>query len=223
MKILLNRLNYYDKWMLPGGFVYMDEHVDHAAVRTLTQRTGLKDIYLKQFHLFGNYDRVSSEESRSMFSRMEQMNPTPNDPAWFMQRFISVGYYAFVEYSRTHIPLNENEEIKWFTLAEVSGLYADHNAIIEKAVSTLRGQLNSVPIGYELLPEKFTLAQLRTIYEILLDKPLDRRNFQRKILSTGLVVKLNELHRRYGYKSAGLYRFDKEKYEEALLNGISVF
>jgi hypothetical protein len=116
-----------------------------------------------------------------------------------------------------------DEEVAWFDLNHIPSLYTDHNHIIDKAITTIRSQLNSIPVGYELLPEKFTLTQLRIIYETLLDTKLDRRNFQRKILSTGLVYKLNEVYKKWGQKSSTLYSFDKNKYQDAIKNGISIF
>ncbi|MCD7977441.1 MAG: NUDIX domain-containing protein [Tannerellaceae bacterium] len=201
LKILLNRFRDYSKWMLPGGFVHKEESVDEAAARTLTSRTGIRDIYLRQFYLFGDRDRINIEENRALLlfkaeAEMEQISSIGEE--WFLQRFVSVGYFAFVEFDKIHISTNPQEETQWFDLHEVPVLYADHNKIIEKAITTIRGQLNSIPIGYELLPEKFTLTQLRIIYETILDKKLDRRNFQRKILSTGLVYKRDEVYKKMG-------------------------
>lgn len=226
LNILLNRFLNYSKWMLPGGFVHREESVDEAAARTLTSRTGIRDIYLRQFHLFGDRNRINIEENQDLLvnkaaAETEQVNTIGEE--WFLQRFISVGYFAFVKFEKINLPVNPREDTQWFDVHAIPVLYADHNKIIDKAISTIRGQLNSIPIGYELLPEKFMLTQLRIIYETILDKKLDRRNFQRKILSTGLVYKLDEVYKQWGYKSSALYSFDKEKYKDAIKNGISLF
>ena len=223
LKVLLNKFSEYAKWMLPGGFIYKDEHVDAAATRTLVSRTGLSNVYLRQFYLFGDVNRTSIEENEDMMIRQGFGKDDEDISKWFLQRFLSIGYYAFVEYEKTKLQPNMEEETAWFDLDKIPPLYSDHNHIISKAIATIRSQLNSVPIGYELLPEKFTLTQLRTIYETILDAKLDRRNFQRKILSTGLVYKLNEMYKKWGQKSSSLYSFNKKKYEDAIKNGISIF
>lgn len=223
LKVLLNKFSIYTKWMLPGGFIYKDEHVDDAATRTLISRTGLSDVYLRQFYLFGDVNRTNINENEDMMMRQGFGQDDEEVSKWFLQRFFSIGYYAFVEYGKVKAHSNMDEEVAWFDLDGIPPLYTDHNNIIAKAITTIRSQLNSIPIGYELLPEKFTLTQLRTIYETILETKLDRRNFQRKILSTGLVYKLNEVYKKWGQKSSTLYSFDKKKYQDAIKNGISIF
>jgi hypothetical protein len=209
--------------MLPGGFIYKDEHVDAAATRTLVNRTGLSDVYLRQFYLFGDVNRTNMDENEDMLIRQGFSKDDEGVSKWFLQRFFSIGYYAFVEYGKVEAHSAMDEEVAWFGLDHIPPLYTDHNHIIDKAIATIRSQLNSIPIGYELLPEKFTLTQLRIIYETLLDTKLDRRNFQRKILSTGLVYKSDEVYKKWGQKSSALYSFDKDKYQDAIKNGISIF
>ncbi len=223
LKVLLNKYACYTKWMLPGGFIYKDEHVDDAAVRTLVSRTGLSDVYLRQFYLFGDVSRTSIEENEDMLIRQGFGKEDLTVSNWFLQRFLSVGYYAFVEYAKVKVQSSIEEDIAWFDLDNLPQLYADHNHIISKALSTIRSRLSSLPIGYELLPEKFTLTELRIIYETIMGSKLDRRNFQRKILSTGMVVKLDEVYKKWGQKSSALYSFDKVKYQDALKNGIPIF
>lgn len=212
MKILLNKLKSYKRMMLPGGFILIDEDVDSAAHRILKERTGLGDIYLKQFHLFGDHNRTNIDENRRV---LHDCGIDDEKAEWFLRRFVSVGYYAFADYSQVQISTASHEEIKWVNIDEIpDDLYSDHNIIINKALSTIRAQIGSVPIGYELLPEKFTATELRIIYETILDKKLDRRNFQKKILSSGLIYKLDEVSKKWGIKSTALFSFDKEKYKE---------
>lgn len=217
LKILLNRFENNQKWMLPGGFVYIDENVNTAAYRILSERTGLSEIYLKQFYLFGDTERVHPDEIKHIISN--SINQTENDSHWLLQRFISVGYYALVDYSQVKIKAADAEEVQWFHINDVPLLYGDHNKILEKAVRSIRSQINTVPIGSELLAEKFTMSDLRVIYETILDRKLDRRNFQRKMLASGFIVKLDEVSKKWGCKSATLFTFDKEKYNFALKNG----
>lgn len=220
LKLLLNKFNADSKWGLPGGFVYKDEHVDEAAYRLLLTRTGLKDVFLKQFYLFGNADRIRpGEHQKELISR----NITEHDAKWFLNRFITVGYYALVQYDKV-CPYTdlEDEQIAWFDLAQIPDLKIDHNLIVNKALETIRFQIGYIPIGYELLPDKFTMPELRTIYEAIIGQSLDRRNFQRKMLSIGLIRCLNETRPSGAHKSPLLYEFDKEKYDEALESGIQL-
>lgn len=219
LKILLNKFNYTDHWMLPGGFVYNGEDLDQSAYRVLTTRTGLKNTYLRQFYTFGDSDRTKMDQNK----RIVQKNIDRYDQNhWFLQRFISIGYYALVEYSKVKVSVEDKlDQTKWFPIHEIPELYGDHNKIVEKALQTLRQQLDYIPIGYELLPEKFTISELRSIYETLLNKTLDRRNFQRKILSLDMIDKLDETRKTWGNRPTTLYAFNKEHYSEAVKNGIS--
>lgn len=215
LKILLNKFNILQKWMLPGGFVWINENVDDAAYRLLKERTGLQKIYLTQFHLFGDCDRTDIQENKEIL----ELNDTSSEaPHWFAQRFVSVGYYALVDFTKVNIKLKDDEDVKWYAMNEIPALYSDHNKIIDKAVSTLRLQLGYVPIGYQLLPEKFTMTELRVIYETILGKKLDRRNFQRKMLMTGMVIQLEEVSKKFGVRPTTLFSFDKEKYKEYMTN-----
>lgn len=223
MKVLLNKFSSYTMWMLPGGFIYKDEDLDLAANRVLTGRTGLKSLYLQQFHTFGNSARTQMSENREMLVRNGYEKEMEINSHWLMQRFVSIGYYALVEYSKVKIKTNEDEEIAWFDLNEIPQLYSDHNNIIEKALTAIRINLAILPVGYELLPKKFTMTELRMIYETILKTKLDRRNFQRKMLSTGYIYKLDEVSKRFGVKSSALFSFDKKKYEIAMKEGFTSF
>jgi hypothetical protein len=213
LKILLYKFNFFHKWMLPVGLIMKDEDMDVAAYRVLKKRTGLENIYLYQFHAFGSSSRPNMKEHKDIMTKMG----VDDKNYWLTQRFVSVGYCALVEYSQVNIQAGVNEEVRWFNIYEIPSLYSDHNIIIEKALSTIRMQImHFIPIGYKLLPEKFPLSELRIIYETILGKELDRRNFQRKILSTGYLIKLDEYHKKTGQKIAGLFSFDKEKCDEIL-------
>jgi hypothetical protein len=212
LKVLLSKFNFFHKWMLPVGFIKKEEDMDAAAHRVLKRRTGLDNIYLYQFHTFGSPVRPNLKEHADIMAKMGLKDNTH----WIAQRFISVGYCALVEYSQVHIRANANEDVRWFNLNEIPSLYSDHNSIIEKALSTIRTQIDILPIGYKLLPEKFPLSELRIIYETILGCELDRRNFQRKILATEYLIKLDEYCEKAGQKPTVLFSFDKQKCEEAL-------
>lgn len=219
LKVLLNRFREYHKWMLPGGFIRIRENVDDSAYRILSSRTGLKDIYLKQFHFFGDVNRTKLNENEELL-KLQGYTTEEIEGHWLMQRFVSAGYYALVEYSKVKVSTSPEEDIEWFDIQNLPELYSDHQHIIDTAIVSIRKQINYAPIGYELLPEKFTLTELRLIYETILDKKLDRRNFQRKILSLGYIRKLDETQKRLGFKETSMYSFDKNKYMDALDNNL---
>lgn len=214
MKILLTKLEGMDIWMLPGGFLYKDENVDDAAKRILAGRTGLTNAYMRQFHLFGDIDRNDIEENKEILRKYGIKNV---DDHWYAQRFISIGYYALVNYSRVEAnSLYDDESAIWYDLDEIPKLYADHGKILRQAIESIQQQLGYVPIGYELLPEKFTMPEIRSVYEAILGRPLDRRNFQRKMLSVGLITRLDETRKNGAHKAPYLYVFNKERYEAAV-------
>lgn len=220
LKVLLNKFDKHNTWMLPGGFVLKDEDVDLAAYRILQHRTGLKRIFLQQFHLFGNAKRSNAGINRAY---IEKNRLDPTDYQWLLQRFVTVGYYALVNFSKVKISSSDADDFTtWFDLKDVPVLYVDHNEIIKKALQTIRMQLGILPVGYELLPDKFTIPELRLLYETLLGRGLDRRNFQKKVLSFNFLKKLDEQRRGGAHKAPYLYRIDKKEYDKALEMGSSI-
>lgn len=218
LKVLLLRMKNAAQWALPGGFVLKEENVDDAAVRILQSRTGLENIFLQQFHLFGNVARNDNFLNREVLRRE---GIEAGETHWFLQRFVSVGYYALVNF-RTAVPRPDeiSDACAWWDLAEVPSLIIDHNQILSKALETLRRQLNDQPIGYNLLPEKFTMPELQKLYETILGKKLDRRNFQRKMLGYGILNRLEERKSGVAHKAPYLYTFDLKKYQDALKEGL---
>ncbi|SHG10952.1 NUDIX hydrolase [Dysgonomonas macrotermitis] len=218
LQVLLNKLKKSSKWMLPGGFVRMDENVDAAAQRVIQVRTGLSDVFIKQFHLFGECNRFDQEDNKNI---IDSLGMTDEMAKWYLRRFVTMGYYALVEYSQIDLFVHsDEEEIDWFPLNKLPYLYGDHRDIIDIANNSIRMQLGYLPIGYQMLPEKFTMPELRMLYEAFLGKELDRRNFQRKILSVGYVKKLKEKRKVGPHKSPFLYVFDKTKYQDIEKNGM---
>jgi 8-oxo-dGTP diphosphatase len=219
LKVLLLRMKSTRQWALPGGFVCENESMEVAANRVLNERTSLDKIFLRQFHVF-------SDPQRS------KINPAVPDlllsgatfPAesWFNQRFISVGFYALVEFSQVQPrPDALSDVCEWVNLDEIGTLMMDHSEILNKALETLRLQLTFQPIGYNLLPEKFTMSELRILYETILGKELDRRNFQRKILVYNILTRLDEVRQGVAHKAPGLYKFNLENYQKALDEGLN--
>ncbi len=198
LKILVIKRNFEPekgKWSLMGGFLHNDESLDEAAVRILNKLTGLKDIYLEQLQTYGDINR---------------------DPAG---RVISVAYYALIDTIKFDEIISKEYHASWFNLNQVPDLVFDHNDMVDKALRRLRRKCRSQPIGFELLPQKFTIPQLMKLYEAIFQQKFDKRNFRKKILSFGILNKLEEKDMEGSRKGAYLYEFDKEKYDELISNG----
>lgn len=193
LKLLLIKRNFEPekgKWSLIGGFLKKHENLDEAAVRVLKTLTGFDDIYLEQLHAYSKVGR---------------------DPG---QRTISVAYYALIDVDSHNFDGIQIDSASWFKLKEAPELIFDHGEMVEKAMARLRRRALTKPIGFELLPEKFTMRQLQNLYESILDKKLDKRNFINKINSLDVLVKLDEKDMSASRKGAYLYVFDKEKYQK---------
>jgi 8-oxo-dGTP diphosphatase len=177
------------KWALPGGFVRVDETIDEAARRELSEETGLTNVFLEQLYTFGAVDR---------------------DPR---ERVVSVAYYALVQLAEHPAAgATDASDAAWFAVAKLPALAFDHTQILQTALRRLGGKVRYEPIGFELLPEKFTLSQLQHLYEAVLQTELDKRNFRKKILSMGLLISLKEQARAGAHRPAQLFRFDARKY-----------
>jgi 8-oxo-dGTP diphosphatase len=213
LKILLLKWKGTDLWSLPGGVIRQYESLDEAAIRVLKERTGIDKIFLRQFHTFGKvqrYDKTSIQEQLAHVI----------DPKLWYKRAISIGYYALVDYEEVFPnPDQLSDECTWWDLGEIPKLLFDHEEILEKALRSLRLELSFQPIGLNLLPEKFTMPDMMRMYEAILGKKIDPRNFQKKILNSGIVVKLKEVKRGVAHKSPFLYKFDRKRYEEVLKEG----
>lgn len=199
LKVLLIRRGlepFKDRWALPGGFVNPDETVDAAALRELQEETGLRDLYIEQLYTFGAVDR---------------------DPR---ERVISVAYFALVRRA-DHLPQGADDaaEAAWFEVRKVPKLAFDHAEILKVALERLRGKIRWQPVGFELLPQKFTLTQLQEIYEAILGYALDKRNFRKKLLALDLLVPLEEFTKAGSRRPAQLFRFDRRKYETLTRKG----
>jgi ADP-ribose pyrophosphatase YjhB (NUDIX family) len=219
LKVLLLKSKYNHKWALPGGFVYKDEDVEEAASRVLQERTQLSGIFLQQFYLFGDVKRTEQKHARAL---LEAAGVEDIDSHWLLQRFVTVGYYALVEYQKvTPVPDIHSSECAWQNVMELRNLIIDHKQIIEKGLQSLRMHLNYQPIGYNLLPREFTLKDLQLIYETILGKKLDRSNFQRKILSYGILDRKEKQFSGGSHRAPYLYSFNKTKYFKALKEGLN--
>lgn len=225
LKILLLKWKHENVWCLPGGFIRKDEDMDQAALRILEVRTGLKSVFLNQFYIFGSKKR-SKLNGKVQQSRMDHILKSMHGGNarfidWIKQRFITTGYFALVDIRNTSPhPDVLSEKCEWKLLSSMPELMMDHDAIIQKALEHLRIQLNYLPIGISLLPQKFIMQDLQKLYEAILKKPLERSNFQRKMLKLGIFIRHEKQLTGAANKAPYLYSFDEDKYETLLKSGI---
>lgn len=218
LKILLSKYRFCNKWILPGGFVLENEDIDTAVKRIISIKTSLDNVYTSLFDLLGDCNRTNPLEDQLVISSFEIKDPESH---WFTKRSIAAGYFALTKYENV-IPKADEliEELSWFNIDEIPELYGDHNEMIEKSLISIRKQIGHIPLGYELLPSKFTMPELRVLYESIVGGELDRRNFQRKMLSLGIINRLKEKRRNGAHKAPYLYSFDEDKYQKTLEKGI---
>ncbi|MBE9060840.1 NUDIX domain-containing protein [cf. Phormidesmis sp. LEGE 11477] len=201
LKVLLIRRKldpFKGDWALPGGFVQISESVDAAAARELKEETGVDNAYLEQLYTFGQPDR---------------------DPR---ERVVSVAYYALVNLSEhTLQAATDASDARWFELSVVPPMGFDHRQILECAIARLRAKIRYEPIGFELLPKMFTLSQLQQLYEQILERDLDKRNFRAKLLKMDLLIDTQQKETGVAHRAAKLYRFDMNKYQSLKRKGFS--
>ncbi len=211
LKILLAKWKTLNGLSLPGGFVGRKEPLSNAAYRILKERTALDKVFLQQFHTFGD----------SEFRRQDHKYSSLPANSWLRERTLSVGYYALVEYSRVTVLEDMlTEKYVWQDIRNVPGLLFDHNEMLEDALRHMRINLYHQPIGYNLLEKKFTLPEIQSLYETILDKKLDRRNFSKKLMSLGLIKDTSEVKSIGRHRSPKLYTFDKRNYDRCIKEGI---
>ncbi len=208
LKVLLVKVLETDSWMLPGGYIMKNENTDVAAHRILQERTGVHNLFLNQFKVFGNTDRTNG------------FLDNIDIPLWHKNRFISIGYYALVDYTMVTPVIDFlSDDCQWISIDEIPSLLMDHNTILQSALTTIRQQINFKPIGLNLLPEIFTMPELQCLYEVILNKKLNRGSFYRKIMKYNILDKLDETRKGGAHKAPNLYKFNQQRYTEALENG----
>lgn len=182
------------KWALPGGFLKMDETAHEGALRELEEETGMNNAYIRQFHTF-------TEPGR--------------DPR---ERVITIAHYALVQLQEVKGG-DDAAQARWFTMDEIPPLAFDHDRILRMAQIMLRERIHFEPVGFELLPETFTMKQLQNLYEAILDVHFDRRNFAKKMFHLGLLIQTEDMVRTSPKRESQLLRFNKEKYDELKQKG----
>ena len=176
------------EWSLYGGFVAADENIDEAASRTLSELTGLRNLYMRQVGAFGSVDR---------------------DPG---ERVISIAYYALINVKDYDERVRMEHSVEWMNVEELPKLYSDHNEMIRKALKLMRQKLRTEPIGFRLLPDLFTLTQLQKLYEAVNGEELDKRNFRKRIKEMDFIEKTELIDKKGSKRGAYLYRFNHRAY-----------
>jgi 8-oxo-dGTP diphosphatase len=209
LKVLLSYVGDPPYYGLPGGFVRKEEDLDDAALRILQERTGFENIYLDQFYTSGKKDRSNEKILKDLIEKVIGRGAEIN---WFRQRFVSVCYYALIDDTKVK-PSSEVifGEFKWCDINKIPKLIFDHNLIIEKALATLRSDLDDKLVGSNLISETFTMNELQRLYEAVYQQKLVRTNFQRKMLSLGVLERLEKQYNGKSHKAPYLYRFSKVK------------
>lgn len=183
------------KWSLAGGFVEQNESLDEATCRILRKLTGLESVYLKQSYSYGD---------------------TVRDPG---ARVISIAYFALIPIRDINKELTELNGAHWRSISRLPDLIFDHPVMVKKALADLQSQVKIQPVGFELLPEKFTLVQLQDLYEAIYQRKIDKRNFRKKILAMEILEKLEEKEKETSKKGAYYYKFNKDRYEKLKQDG----
>ena len=191
LKVLLQKRPFEPRqgeWSLMGGFVRRDEDVEAAASRVLQQLTGLHDIYMKQVGAYGSVNRDSGD------------------------RVISIAYFALINIERVSADLNHEYSAYWEDMNNLPPLLFDHKEMIQGALKKLRSMINRLPVGFQLLPPRFTLTQLQLLYEAILGEKIDKRNFRKKVGEMSFIQKTDSIDKLTSKRGAALYQFDSESY-----------
>ncbi|UWX55542.1 NUDIX hydrolase [Maribacter litopenaei] len=205
LKILILEYHNTEYFALPGGFVKMDESLDDAVKKGVSQRTGLEDIYLEQFYTFGSLER---SDPGVMDKILTENNLDMEKYGWMLGRFLSIGYYALINYEEVSLKPDElSDSINWYSIDELPPLMMNHKEMVKKALEVLRNNLDRKIVGMNLLPHKFTMKQLQQVYEAILGEKLRRTTFQRKMLSMEILVRHEKLFQGKAHKAPYLYSF----------------
>lgn len=216
LNVLVPKLNFTGGfWALPSGFIYQNEGIDQAARRILEQRTGIRDIYLEQFRVFGNAPRTNIR----FLERLIDLNGDKlggkifnrKEFDWITRRFVSIGYYALVDINKVLPQKTElDESIDWYPVRALPEMIMDHAEMVQSALHTLQLNLDEKLIAFNLLPELFTMRELQELYESIYDRAFPRNNFQKKILDLDVLERLEKKFTGAANKAPFLYRFRKE-------------
>lgn len=218
LKILILEYQNTGLFALPGGFVRKGEPLNEAVKRGLKERTGLERIYLEQFYTFGGMQRFQPEVMRTIIKANGY--ELKDESHWMLDRFISVAYYALINYNEVDPrPDALSDSINWYAIEELPPLIQDHREIVEKALATLKENLDRKLVGMNLLPEKFTMKELQQVYEAVLGEKLRRTTFQRKMLNLEILERHEKLFLGTAHKAPYLYSFRQRDKQKHYING----
>lgn len=220
LKILILEYHNTGWFALPGGFVGKEEDLDAAVRRGLKERTGLDQLHLEQFYTFGSMRRSRPGVMRTI---LEANDYIPEDMPWMLERFVSVGHYCLLDYRHvTPKPDELADSLEWYPITELPPLQFDHEEMVQKALTTLRQNLDTILIGINMLPERFTIKELQRVHEAILGASLNRSSFQRRILASGRLVRHEKHYTGGSHKAPYLYSFAKDVYPGAAAGAIEV-
>jgi ADP-ribose pyrophosphatase YjhB (NUDIX family) len=205
LKILILEYHNTGLFALPGGFIEENQTLKDAVKEGVQARTGLENVYLDQFQIFGGLERSDPNAMRRI---LEANNKDLEENKWMLERFLTVGHYALINYEEvTPKPDHLSDSIGWYAIDELPKLMMDQNQIVEKALQVLRSNLSEKLIGMNLLPQKFTMKQLQLVFEAVLGQTLRRTTFQRKMLSLDALQRHEKLFQGKAHKAPYLYSF----------------
>lgn len=211
LKVLISKSKFgTDNWNLPGGYIQKNEGIDKAASRILKERTSLENIYLEQFRVFGDENRIVNSRFGELLLTQLRQKYNVADAEWITSRFICIGFYALVEISEVTPQIGELDEyLEWRSIKDIPKLIYDHNEILKYALDALRQNLDQKLIGFNLLPETFTMREVKELYEAVYDKEFAMNNFQKKILELNVLERLEKKFTGAQNKAPFLYKFKR--------------
>lgn len=221
LQLLLVKNKVLTGWCLPGGFVRKDESLDTASARITLERTGIGNLFLKQFRTFGDPGRNQAYGVFDPEKLYEIAGIRITEDSWLMSRAVSVGFYAITDWVKA-VPRPDilSSSCRWFPIDEIPHLGFDHDEMVREALVAMRMHLYHYPVGKNLLPEKFTLKDIRRFYEVMSGKALHVTNFPNKLIKMGLIDRLEEKKSIGAHRSPAYYRFNEGVYEKALKEGL---
>ncbi|OOQ60262.1 NUDIX hydrolase [Mucilaginibacter pedocola] len=221
LKLLLMKNKLMRKWHLPGGFVKKTESLDDAAARITMERTGLERLFLRQAKAFGDVGRNTTTEMFDEIAFIQLMGFKIEPDSWLLGETVTIGFYSITDIVNASPILDFiSEDCRWFPINEIPDLAFDHNEVAKEALDRMRIDLYHFPIGKNLLQPKFTLKEIKRLYEVLSGKTLNPTNFPNKLMALGLLEKLDEKKAIGGHRSPTFYKFNEEAYEKALEEGL---
>jgi 8-oxo-dGTP diphosphatase len=220
LRLLLVKNKVITKWCLPGGFVKKGESLDQAAARVTAERTGIENLFLKQFKTFGD-PRRNDNKAFDAQKLLELTGIKIDKHSWLAGETVSVGFYAISDIITARPEADFlSSECSWFSVDKLPDLGFDHEEMVKEALAAMRMHLYHFPIGKNLLPSRFTLKEIKRFYEVMSGKTLHISNFPNKLISLGLIEKTNEKRSIGAHRSPTYYKFNKKIYEKALKEGL---